>query len=236
MNTLRTSPWVLCVLVLGASLARAEEEDEAAEESTVSAMRESRTLAERIPSVTGRTFSKDGRVELASALGLSLNDAFFTQVPLSIGVTYGLGEALAIGVTGDYFLGFKSAPDVAGSALAERPPANRAMYAGLLELTWSPIYGKVSAMAEGVLHFDMYVKGGAGLIGPARREASLGFSAALGQHYFINEWIALRVELRDYLFSMARTPKVDKDKDFQHMLTVVAGASFYFPQDARGAE
>ena len=72
-----------------------------------------KTLAERIPAVTGRVFAKSGRLELAPALGVALNDPFYDHVILSGGAAYHVLEWLWIGLSGDFYLSPESAIVVA---------------------------------------------------------------------------------------------------------------------------
>ena len=46
---------------------------------------------------------------------------------------------------------------VSGGGNPPTPDYNRPSYAARLDVSWAPLYGKLSLMAETVLHFDTYV-------------------------------------------------------------------------------
>jgi outer membrane beta-barrel protein len=188
-----------------------------------------KTLAERIPAVTGRLFVKQGRFELAPSVGLSLNDPFYDHVVLSAAANFHVLEWLFIGASADFYLSPERSITVVGGGSTERPSYNAPVYAARLEIGWAPIYGKLSLLAEKVLHFDTYVAVGAGVIGPSETDATVGFSIAIGQHYFLSEWLAVRLDIRDQIFELARAPSVNEDKAIQNLFTVSLGFCFYIP-------
>lgn len=211
----------------------AKNEDEAVEEpaAPVGAGVPRRTLAERVPSVSHRAFTKAGRLELMPALGLSLSDPFYRYMMPGAGISYYVSETLAIGVSGEYHVAFHTPVPVSGGAVLPEPAFNKPVFAARLEVAWSPLYGKISWLAETVLHFDTYLSVGAGVVGPQTGSASPAASIAIGQHYFFNRWMAFRAELREEAYRMARNPLLSKDTTLQSFLTASAGLCFYFPQD-----
>lgn len=230
MNRLLT--WTIAavaVLALGRELAA--QEDEGRDEETV-IIEEDRpkTLEERIPSVTRRTFRKVGRLQLAPSVGLSLNDPFYDHVMLGAGLHYHVLESLSIGVNGTYSLAVDNDVGVAGGVGEFDNEFDRLAYSGYLEVAWAPFYGKLSLLAESVLHFDTFISVGGGVVGLDRGDPTIAGSVAIGQHYFLNDWLAFRIELRDQIFTMART-EIDPDESVQNLLTFTVGLAFYVPGD-----
>ena len=230
-----TSLWcatLVAALLAVAGPARAQDaessEDEATAAPSTSAPRP-KTLAERVPSVTRRTFEKAGRLELSPAAALSLNDAFYDHVVVSAAAIYHVLESFWFGVSGDYYLSISQDIGVTGGAAPRQPNPNRPIYVGRVEVAWAPFYGKLSLLAEQVFHFDTYVALGGGVLGPKKGDLRFSPSVAVGQHFFLNDWLAIRVELRDQIFMLARTPRVDTDETLQNLLSVNLGVSFYIP-------
>ena len=190
-----------------------------------------RTLAERIPSVTHRAFTKAGRFQIMPAVGISLNDPFFHYTMPTLGLSYHLFETFAIGLSAEYYGALSSQVQVTGGAVLPTPTFNKPSYAARVEVEWSPLYGKISWLAEGVLHFDTYLSLGGGIVGVTSGNSSLGVSLAIGQHYFLNEWIALRFELREQVYNLARSPNIAPTPTLQNLLTASAGLCFYLPSD-----
>lgn len=191
------------------------------------------TLAERIPSVTRRSFVKAGRLELTPTIGLSLNDPFYDQIPVGAGIHYHFAESLAVGMVGSYTIAVDNDPQVSGGIGEFDNEFDRSAYSGFLEFSWAPFYGKLSVLAESVLHFDTFVSLGAGVVGLNQGDPAVAGSVALGQHYFVSEWMAVRLEVRDQIFSMSRAigPEVVEDNALQNLLIFTVGLAL-FPGDA----
>ncbi len=200
--------------------------DAEAEQKSGKSEHHGRTLAERIPSVTRRVFAKKGRVELTPAVGLSLDDPFYNDYIFQGGVAYHINESFAVGAQGEYWVSSSSAPDVSGGGSAGDLDFNHPLFAARLEVIWSPIYGKVNLFAEEVFHFDTFISAGVGYIG-LDTDGSVAGTIAIGQHYFLNDWLALRVDLRDQIFSMDVNPAGGPGKHLQNLLTFNLGLAFY---------
>ncbi len=228
----RLSVFVLAVVLAPQSAGATEyeqvDEDELREQRA-GAGPERKTLAERIPAVTGRLFGKQGRFELVPAVGMSLNDPFYDHIVVSAAGNFHVLESMFIGASADFYVSPSSTITVAGGGNPEPPEYNRPVYAARLEVGWAPIYGKLSLLAETVLHFDTYIALGGGVVGQSEGGAVFGASVAIGQHYFLSEWMALRLDIRDQIFSMARAPTVTEDAKIQNLLTVSLGVCFYIP-------
>ncbi|MBI5512054.1 MAG: outer membrane beta-barrel domain-containing protein [Deltaproteobacteria bacterium] len=232
MKSIATIASLLLVL-FAAPRVRAEDEEAVEEEETQakapSAAVEPKTLAERIPSVTARVFAKRGRMELTPAVGLSANDPFFRHILLSGRAAYHVAEWLWVEAGGDFYGSMQTAVPVVGAGAVAKVGYNRPVYDVDLAVGFAPLYGKLSLMAEKVIHFDTYVTVGAGAVGPAEGSMSLAGSAAVGQRYFVSEWLALRLEVRDLAFMMARAPSVSTDQKLQNVLSFSLGLSFFVP-------
>jgi outer membrane beta-barrel protein len=67
-------------------------------------------------------------------------------------------------------------------------------------LLWSPLYGKVRLIAGSIWRYDLYFAAGPGVIvDPVSYGAAGNFG--LGVRLFLSEAVALRFELRDYLYT-----------------------------------
>ena len=88
------------------------------------------------------------------------------------------------------------------------------------EVAWSPVYGKLNVFAEKVAHFDLSLLAGGDLDLPRRgaraqrrgalaargRSPSLastvGGHVGLGSRLFFTEWLAPRLEVKDYVYGV----------------------------------
>ena len=185
-----------------------------------------KTLAERIPPVTRRVFVKTGRFQLTPAVGLSLNDPFFKNYIIQGGLAYHVSEMFAVGLQGEYYASSADVVNVTGGSGSAA--FNHPKYAARLEVIWSPIYGKLNLFAEEVFHFDTFLSAGAGYVG-LDTDSSVAGTIAIGQHFFVSEWGAIRWDLRDQIFSMDVRPGGGSGKHLQNLLTFNVGFAFYLP-------
>ncbi len=203
----------------------------------------------KVKPVSGQLNQKSGKLELTLPSGaLSLNDAFFTKYMAGAKVGYHFNEYFSAALTGAY-----GASTTTGSTSVCpvnqgcRPASNAQLYqvpgdlkwlAGA-ELAFSPLYGKLNLFAEKAIHFDLSIMGGADLVGyrdvltSAQATAgqtpgdasSPGGHLGLGARIFLARFMALRLELRDVLYSVS---KLDRGK-LQTQLFAEAGLSFFIP-------
>lgn len=230
----------------GAS-AQTSEEQEAGDTSEVD--RDVGPLRERIRPVSGHLFRKQGRFELSPSVTVSLRDAFFTKFIFGANLAYHPTEWLGIAVRAGY-----SIPTVAQSAQICTPQVEGAerrcafprfdqlsgfapgqiRLIGGVDAQLSPIYGKISVLAEHFLHFDMYAIVGAAAVqyvgpGTAAEAQRLGLGANLGggMRVFITRWLTTRIELRDTIYPEVvfgvREPQV------RHQILFELGVSIFFP-------
>jgi outer membrane beta-barrel protein len=213
----------------------------------------------KIPPVSGALFRKAGRVELTVTGNLSLDDAFYRKYFGGLKLGYHLTEHWA--VSGQVATGMSAqtgsavvCPSNGGCTDAKdwqlfQVPGNIKMITGL-ELAWSPVYGKLNVFSERVAHLDLSLLAGADLIS---REAIVSASDAellraagkrpdlvmtpgghvgLGVRIFFAEWVAARLEVKDYVYQVS-VPNWREGsgarKDVVNQLFTELGLSFFFP-------
>lgn len=203
-------------------------------------------LDERIRPVSGRMFTKDGRHELSPTVGLSLGDAFFTKYVFGLRYAYHFAETWSLGLNGAWALSTPSGAvtrcdsngqncEVPTKEDLARTPGDMG-FLGSLDVSWAPLYGKISVLAEKVLHFDTYGVLGAGVVQskmapPDGREVETRIVPALhvgvGQRYFVSRNATLRFEIRDVLYQTDVQGKTGVEKDLQNQLLFTIGLSFF---------
>lgn len=188
------------------------------------------TLQDRIKAVSRKTFIKEGRFELEPFGGISTNDAFFRRWTLGARVSYHLNDNFSLDFGG------------AGNVFSEQLDAVRFLRETQLAITddavlfgyadagvtFSPIYGKFSLMSEWIIHFDAFVSGGIGAafdsnVTPVHPAMEIG----VGGRVFLNRWVVLRADLRDYIYPQDRSGI----STLQNLLMLNLGVGFYFPLD-----
>ena len=244
-----TARALIRVLALAAALASAAAAAPAAAQSKADA------FAGKIPPVSGQLYRKAGRLELTPTANLSLNDAFFNKYFGGLKLGYHFTEAFSLSVQAAAGTTSKSGsaqvcPPNAGCTPATDPmmyqvPGDIRGIAGL-EVAWSPIYGKLNVLAERVAHFDLSILAGADAIQHAEvvdaatardlaaagqtpgTTLSYGGHVGLGGRLFLTEWVALRLEVKDYIYAVT-VPNNVGGKDVQNQLFTELGVSFFLP-------
>ena len=248
-TTLHRLPLLLALALcaLGPSLALAGEAAAPKAEAENESKAARATLADKIPPLSGNLFFKKGRFEIAPVVGLSLGDAFFQKYAFGLMINYHVLESVSIGLHGSYLLntpgGAVSVCKAEGCSSPQMSDLNEvpgkiSLLAGL-DLAWSPFYGKVNVMAEKVLHFDTSIFIGADIIQYGAYDATSqsnkdtftgGGHLGIGERIVFNEFLALRVELRDYMFGGVVNigdANGNPQTQFQNQLMLEVGVSFF---------
>lgn len=94
-------------------------------------------------------------------------------------------------------------------------------------LTFSPLYGKMSLFTWAVMNFDLYFVGGAGAVkySGLRDGSSFMGNIGIGERLFINDYLSVKVEYRDYIYKQQVT---NADRVI-HNHSILAGVSLLFP-------
>jgi len=209
----------------------------------------------KVPPISGQLYMKAGRFELTPTVNLSVNDPFFSKTFGGLKLGYHLTESWSVGVTGA--AGASSPSGSASICTANQgcaKPTDAQLYqvpgrirsmAGA-EVAWSPVYGKLNVLAEVPVHFDLSILAGADWVSyddvlsatvaatgqTPDRVSSIGGHAGLGMRLFLSRLMALRLEVKDYLYS-AKVGNLDKTQ-LQSQLFVEMGLSFFFPGGRKG--
>jgi outer membrane beta-barrel protein len=204
-------------------------------------------LRERIRPVSGHMFRKRGRFEASPSLTLSTTDAFFSKYVFGgtlgffpteeLGIHARLGYALnAVSGAAQICITEESGIERGCSAPLHRDLDGRApgqiTLLGGLDAQYAPVYGKVALVAESFLSFDLYVLGGAALVGyrgPAEvgssQQMTLGGNVGVGGRVFINKWMTLRAELRDLIYQ----EQIHGGSSLRNQLMFELGFSMFLP-------
>ena len=202
----------------------------------------------KVKPVSGQLYQKSGKLELTVPVGaLSVNDAFFSKYMAGAKLGYHFNEYFALAVTGSFgtssTTGSTSVCRVNQGCTPAEPwrlyqvPGDIKWIVGA-ELAFSPVYGKLNVFAEKAIHFDLSLLGGADLISyrdvvvpassstPAPGNAtSPGGHLGVGGRVFFARFMAFRLELKDYIYSVPHLPS----GNLQTQLMVEAGLSFFVP-------
>lgn len=244
---------VLALLAL-APVARAQQDLAPSSEAgdTAALDRDIGPLKDRIPPVTGHTFVMARRFEIAPTFSLSFRDAFWSKYVVGATLTYHFTETIGVGLRGGYaFTSVSGSAQICPPSEACRPPSKDEldgkgpgqikMVTGL-DFEWAPLYGKISLLAEGFAHFNLYLIAGPtaiqyqapkdGNVAGSEAKWAVGGEGGLGMRFIFNRWIALRFELRDAIYrekTKGATETTGASYQVRNQLFFDIGLSFFFP-------
>lgn len=185
-------------------------------------------------------FGKGGRFEIAPTVALVANDPWTRGLIPEMALTWHMADANALELTFGYGVYFNK--NLVNQVYRqtdhppERIPRPRLFLTG--NYAFSPVYGKLSFLGELVVHHDLFVVAGGGAaldeIEVIRSDASgvveNSFTTVVspvvdfgvGERFFLGPRVAIRFDLRPYVFFEIIDGKVSPNADVQ----IALGTSF----------
>lgn len=190
---------------------------------------------EGIEVIQNRLFQKRGRHELSLSVGTLYDNSFVFYEVIPIRYSYFFRESLGIELTGAFAFGQEKGlvqslrqPPVGVDVKVEKI---KRYYTG--NFIWSPVYGKFNIFASLIVHFDLYLTTGFGMMDNAvtvdnTKARHFAFNIGAGAKIYMNNWIALRLDFRNYTFKEG-TPFNDTVNN--RILSL--GVSFFLPPNKK---
>jgi outer membrane beta-barrel protein len=157
--------------------------------------------------VQNRTYTKELKVSVQPFFNLISADPF--QSTLGAGFELGFNPTEYLGMHAIYSRVWNSPTSAADAFLTKAGfAANSNPIQHLIggEVSWSILYGKLSLIGKAILHFDLYLHGGAGYLFTDNGNTVTPW-AGLGQQIYIFKWMTLKA---DYRFMYWRENVVNK--------------------------
>jgi outer membrane beta-barrel protein len=198
------------------------------------------------------------RFELNPFWGITLNDQFVSHPGPGLALNYYISNVLFVGLNGEYFQPFNQ--DQAFNSQVRRAarvavPLTEYQWMGNLQVGYVFAYGKFAFLSDFIFQYDAYLVGGVGMIfnrpipiiDPDNRnfqyKGHLSGNAGVGLRVWVNRWLAITTELRDYFFAddlealTVALPPADKDPStwydpksyFTNNVQAQVGASIFIP-------
>lgn len=206
-------------------------------------------LGDKVKAVQRKGFLKRGRIELTPIFAATVNDAFFQKFGGGLRLAYNVADSFAIALRYTRFSKYRTDNVREGmlafqSQLLSSDIAEQAMLDGV----WSPIYGKAAFLGRNIVHFDLFLSAGFGLVlsatsGPPRNEGAfctnLPWSGDMqcpklaadfggGVRFYPKEWLAFELGLNATLYP--DQPIAQLPATVQKVFVANAGLSFFFPR------
>lgn len=180
---------------------------------------------------------KTGRFQFYTAGGLTTNSPWFLNLGIKANLGYHFSESFGVEASGMFMSSSEgqSAKEIRSNNNLQPDKFVITKYSMMIDLMWSPIYGKVSTLENEIIPFDMYFSFGGGSLGTNSQEKTVpAFHLGTGQIFAWSKSMAFRW---DYSWSFYQaTPVADlistitPSKSSYNDLIFTAGVSFFFPE------
>ena len=180
---------------------------------------------------------KTERFQLYSAGGLMTNSPWFNNLGIKISLSYNFIESLGIETSATILSGSEaqSAKEIRSNNSLEPDKFIFTKNNLMVDLVWSPIYGKITNVDSVIIPFDMYFSFGGGFSGTNGQEKTAPtIHIGTGQVFALSKAMAFRW---DYSWSMYQATPVEDvastnapAKSNYNDLILTAGISFFFPE------
>ncbi len=191
-------------------------------------------LGDKVKAVQRKGFLKRGRFELEPLFSASLNDAFYQKLGYGLRVAYSFQDSFALAVRGTRYEALRT-DNVREGKLAFQ---SQLLTAGIeqqamLDGVWSPIYGKAAVLAGSIVHFDLFLNAGFGLVwsstsgAPLNQGAHWATDLGGGVRFYPKEWLAFEVGLDATFYPDQPQPLLPAT--VQRVFAANVGVSFFFP-------
>ncbi len=164
--------------------------------------------------VQHRIYTKAWKLSLETMAGSFSGDPFVTTWAYGAKLGYYFGEYLGVhALYWKFSNSFNSAYSTLVSATAESAPpgygsnSNEMQSLKGSEVTWSLLYGKLSLLGKAIIHFDLFLLAGAGILnantGATKGEqnfSTFAYWPGIGQQFYFTPWLALRGDYRMMIY------------------------------------
>jgi outer membrane beta-barrel protein len=175
-----------------------------------------RDIREQVFAVQQLFVLRRWRFEVQPFWQVPLNDQFVGHSGPGLALNFWITNVLAAGISGNYYEPFNSDSEFnfqTRRAARIGVPLTEYRWNANVNFTYTPVIGKFSGFGDFIFQYDAYVVGGVGaistrpipVIDPDNRgfewETNIAFNAGIGLHIFFNRWLAVTLEVRDYVFN-----------------------------------
>lgn len=191
-------------------------------------------LGDKVKAVQRKGFLKKGRLELAPIFAATVNDAFYQKFGYGLRLAYNVHDAFAVAVRGTKFAKLRTDNVREGkvafkSQLLNSDIDQQLMIGGV----WSPIYGKASFLQSSIIHFDLFLQAGFGLVWsstsgpPLKQGPHAAADVGGGLRFYPKDWLAFELGLLCTLYP--DQPVEQLPATTQRVFVMNVGMSFFWP-------
>jgi outer membrane beta-barrel protein len=210
-------------------------------------------LGDKVKAVQRKGFLKRGRFEVAPVFALTVNDAFYQKFGGGLRLAYNFQDSFALALRGVTYRkpelsdprSWQPAPIRTDNARAGKIAFGGQLLSSqiydqvMLDGVWSPVYGKVSFLQKHIVHFDLYLAAGFGLVwtatsekpreeGPGPGNSKFATDFGGGLRFYPKDWMAFDLGMMATLYP--DRPIVGLPATVQKVFVANVGVSFFFPR------
>lgn len=191
-------------------------------------------LGDKVKAVQRKGFLKRGRFEASPLFVLQLNDAFYQKFGGGLRLAYHLQDSFAVALRGTYYEPYRTDNVRTGKIAFGSQLLNSQLYGQvMLDGMWSPIYGKSAFLGKSIVHFDLFLQAGAGLVWsatslePRDEGPHLAADVGGGVRFYPRSWLAVELGLTGTFYP--DQPIESVPATVQKVLAANVGFSFFLP-------
>lgn len=204
-------------------------------------------LGDRVKAVQRKGFLKRGRFEVAPIFAVTVNDAFYQKFGGGLRLAYNFHDSFALALRGVTYRkpelsnprGWQPAPIRTDNAKEGKIAFGSQLLASqiydqvMLDGIWSPVYGKVSFLDHRIIHFDLYLAAGFGVVWTATTEPPrnerppIATDLGGGLRFYPKDWMAFELGMMATLYP--DRPQASLPATVQKVFVANVGVSFFFP-------
>ncbi len=191
-------------------------------------------FADRVKAVQRKGFLKRQRFELGIDFPFTVNDPFYEKLGVGGKLAYNIDDSFAVAVRGTYFWSLRTDAVRQGQLAFSSLLLNSPVYGQVMgDFVWSPVYGKVAWLGSSIVHFDLNLMAGLGLVwsgtSVAPRSEGPHFATDLGAgiRFYPRSWLSLDGGVVATLYP--DQPSLAVPSTIQKLITVRVGLTFFLP-------
>jgi outer membrane beta-barrel protein len=191
-------------------------------------------LGDRVKAVQRKGFLKRGRFEVAPIFSATVNDAFFQKLGGGLRLAYNLQDSFALALRGAYYQPWRTDNVREGKLAFDSQLLTSQLYGQvMLDGVWSPVYGKAAFLGKSIVHFDLFLSAGFGVVwsatslAPRSEGPHLATDFGGGVRFYPKEWLAFELGLQATLYP--DQPILSVPGTIQSVFVANVGFSFFFP-------
>lgn len=176
------------------------------------------------PGLQRKDFLKALRHEVNLFGGLLMSDVMGKAPLVGISYAFHFNEDLALEASFAWskFSSVSSKPISDATSLNALPSHDARMYMG--SLLWDPFHGKFILFGTTVIHFDLFLRAGAGATDD-RTSRGLTYQVGGGIKFYLLSWLSVRVEVIDSL----QVQEILASESLTNNLAFLLGVGFWYP-------